>query len=61
MAVLHIILQFFFTLDVIDVICLSFKARRNVKMSVAVIVLMSVSVILIIALVLFVLLQIIII
>lgn len=61
MAVLHIILQFFFTLDVIDVICLSFKARRNVKMSVAVIVLMAVSVILIIALVLFVLLQIIII
>lgn len=40
MEVLHIILQFFFVLDVIDVICLSFKAKRNMKMTITITVLM---------------------
>ncbi len=59
MAVFHIILQFFFSLDVIDVICLSFRAKRNIKMTIAIIVLIAVSFIAVIALVLFILLQII--
>ncbi len=59
MAVFHIILQFFFTFDVIDVICLSFKAKRNIKMTILAIVLIVVSFISVIALVLFVLFQII--
>ncbi|MCI9077946.1 MAG: hypothetical protein HFH68_03335 [Lachnospiraceae bacterium] len=59
MAVFHIILQFFFTFDVIDVICLSFMAKRNIKMTIAIIVLIAVSFIILIALVLFIILQII--
>lgn len=59
MAVFHIILQFFFSLDVIDVICLSFRAKRNIKMTIAIIVLIAVSFIAVIALVLFILFQII--
>lgn len=57
MAVLHIVLQFFFTMDVIDVICLSFKAKRNIKMSVTVIVLIAVLFLLIIISFLFILMQ----
>lgn len=59
MAALHIISQFFFIMDVIDVICLSFRAKRNIKMSVAVIIFICVSFISIIALFLFLLLQVI--
>lgn len=60
MAALHIILQFFFTMDVIDVICLSFKAHRNIKSAIAVIILFIVAIIAIIALILFIALQIVI-
>ena len=59
MDVFNIILQFFFTFDVIYLICLSIKANRNIKMTILAIVLIVVSFISVIALVLFVLFQII--
>lgn len=58
MAALHIILQFFFTMDVIDIICLSFKAHKNIKSTIAVIILLIVAVIAIIALIFFIIFQI---
>ncbi len=58
MAAFHIILQFFFTMDVIDIICLSLKAHRNIKSTIAVIILFITAVIAIIALILFIVFQI---
>lgn len=60
MAVLHSILQFFFTADVIDIIFLSFKDHKCVKASIIFIILLSISIIALVLIILFILLQIII-
>lgn len=45
-AILHAILQFFFTLDVIDIMCLTFKERRWKKLTVFIIILLIAAILL---------------
>ncbi len=59
MAVLHSILQFFFTADVIDIIFLSFRDHRCVKTSIIFIILLAISIIALVLIILFALFQII--
>lgn len=59
MAVLHSILQFFFTADVIDIIFLSFKDHKCVKTSIIFIILLLIFIIALVFLILFILFQII--
>lgn len=59
MAVLHSILQFFFTADVIDIIILSFRDHRCVKTSIIFIILLVISIIALVFIILFALFQII--
>lgn len=59
MVVLHSILQFFFTADVIDIIFLSFRDHRCIKASIVFIILLLISIIALVAIILFALFQII--
>ena len=45
-AILHIILQFFFTLDVIDIMFLTFKERRWKKLTIFIIILLVIAILL---------------
>lgn len=52
MAVLHGILQFFFTVDVIDVMILTWKERRWRKLTIAIIVILSLAILAVLILIL---------
>lgn len=49
--ILHIVVQFFFTLDVIDIMYLSFKEHRWTKLTIVIIVLLAVAILLLLILI----------